>query len=414
MAQKWFCLFRPRFPYSSIFFLCTAMVAAWSCSTSSTATDLTFSPSPASGDTTSPQEIPDAPRVFQITKNIPLIIPHDAGIMIWDITRIPDREKTRIEFPHLVRFKGYWYSSFREGEIHGNHISGRGRVIRSTDGVHWETAALFESANGDVRDPRLSVTSDRKLMLNSSIKFIEEAAPYRTIDGQIVQRQSVTWLSDDGETWSDPYACPTGINTWRWDVAWHGDYGYSIGYSGKDANGTLYRTKDGKSWTALKKDLFPGGHGNEAALTFGHDGTAYVLLRAGLDARVALGFSRPPYDQDWQWQELNAYWDGPVNRQPVRDIPGFERDLGGPEITTLADGRLLGAGRVRGAIRIAVFLIDPENAVLTRVAGVENGSSYPGIIEHNGDIWLSYIGHVSGEGPIYLSRIRLPDRDRMD
>ncbi len=344
-----------------------------------------------------------------VPENKPLIIPHDVGIRIWDITRIKDRDQTRIEFPHLARFNGYWYSSFREGEIHGNHISGRGRIIRSSDGIHWESIALFESETGDVRDPRLSVTADGMLMLNASIRYIEDVAPFQTVNGQTIQRQSVTWLSADGENWSKPFTCPTGINTWRWDVAWHENFGYSIGYSGKDPDGTLYRTRDGKTWVPLKENMFPGGHGNEAALSFGHDGTAYVLLRAGLDARAALGVSRPPYDRDWQWHELDAYWNGPEDRQPVKTINGFERDLGGPIIITLSDGRLLGAGRVRGTVRVALFLIDPEEALLTRIVGVDNGSSYPGVVEYDDEIWLSYIGHVSGSGPMYFSRLRIPD-----
>ena len=362
-----------------------------------------------SADNNAMQKKENGLPISVVPKDKPLIIPYDAGTRIWDVGRIPDRENTRIEFPHLVRFKGHFYCSFREGEVHGNHISGRGRVIRSADGITWETVALFESETGDVRDPRLSVTSDGNMMVNSSIRFIEDVAPYQIIDGQTVQRQSVTWLSADGKNWSGPHACHTGINTWRWDVAWHDGFGYSIGYSGKDPDGTLYRTRYGKTWETLKENLFPGGYGNEGALTFGHDGILYVLLRSGLSAHVSLGVSRPPYDRNWNWRELDAYWDGPVNRQPARDVTGGA-DLGGPNIITLEDGRLIGAGRVRGEARANYFLIDPREAVLTRIAGVLNGSSYPGVIEHDGDIWFSYIGG-GGAGPIYIKRIRLLWRD---
>lgn len=338
----------------------------------------------------------------------PLIIPYDDGTKIWDITRIPDREQTRIEFPHLARFQNFWYSSFREGEIHGNHISGRARIIRSKDGVQWETVALFESETGDVRDPRLSITADGMLMLNASIKFMEDVAPYETAGDEIIQRQSVTWLSPDGVNWSDYHACPTGINTWRWDVAWFENSGYSIGYSGNDPNGTLYRTSDGKSWEIVQENLFPGGYGNEAALTFRENGTLFVLLRAGLNAKAALGSSRPPYNR-WEWSELDAYWDGPENRQPVKTIPVFERDLGGPNIITLDNGQLLGAGRVRGEARIALFFIDPDKAEITRIIGIDQGSSYPGLVTLENDLWLTYIGSITGEGPVYFMRLKLAD-----
>ena len=80
--------------------------------------------------------------------------------------RISDRKKTRLEFPDLIRFRGHWRCSFREGEIHENHPSVRGRVIRSADAEERQSVALMERGGGDVRDPRLSATADARLMLN--------------------------------------------------------------------------------------------------------------------------------------------------------------------------------------------------------------------------------------------------------
>lgn len=56
------------------------------------------------------------------------------GRVIWDLSRVPDREKTNLEFPYLIRFKDRWFCSFREGDRHGNDPSGRARVITSKDG----------------------------------------------------------------------------------------------------------------------------------------------------------------------------------------------------------------------------------------------------------------------------------------
>ena len=47
------------------------------------------------------------------------------GTRIWRISKpwnpsptIPDPNKIRLEFAHLIRFKGAWYCVFREGLIH--------------------------------------------------------------------------------------------------------------------------------------------------------------------------------------------------------------------------------------------------------------------------------------------------------
>ncbi|MCX7667268.1 MAG: hypothetical protein N2112_17190, partial [Gemmataceae bacterium] len=67
-------------------------------------------------------------------------------------------------FTDLVRFQGRWFCVFREGK---NHVSPDGalRVLTSTDGVSWESAALITSKNSDLRDAKITVTPDGQLML---------------------------------------------------------------------------------------------------------------------------------------------------------------------------------------------------------------------------------------------------------
>ncbi|MFO7908273.1 MAG: hypothetical protein R6U98_36885 [Pirellulaceae bacterium] len=326
-----------------------------------------------------------------------------AGDVIWDLSRVPDREETRLEFPDLIRFQGDWYCSFREGEIHGNHPTGRGRVIRSSDGVEWQTAALMEWDGGDVRDPRLSVTADGHLMLNSSIYFTSRGGrgtPTNQSEAEGVARQSVTWLSADGETWTSAYACPTGVNAWRWDIKWNGGMGYSVGYAGKDAKGTLYRTRDGKIWRALLSDFFPEGRGNEAAFAFADDNTACCLLRGG-PHKAMIGVGTPPDYQEWQWKGAMLDWQGNGELQPVDDV--WRGSVGGPKIICLKDGRFLGIGRLDG--RVTLFWLDPETAVLTKFVEVA-GTSYPGLVEHEGQLWVTY--GVGGASSIQLVKVPVP------
>jgi len=338
--------------------------------------------------------------------------------VIWDLSRIPDREKTRIEFPNLIRFKGAWYCSFREGEIHGNHPSGRGRVIRSVDGEAWESVALMEWDCGDVRDPRLSITAEGMLMLHTSVYFVSrqprpnggyyqlKSAGTASDDLEMnVNRQSVTWLSPDGLRWGTANACPTGVNTWRWDVAWHNGMGYGVGYAGKDGKGTLYRTRDGRSWRVLKEEFFPDGKGNEASLAFGPDDTAYCLLRGGRSPAM-IGIGKPPYYQEWEWKDPSVAAQAGAAPRPVGEV--FGSQLGGPKLLCLSDGRLLGAGRVSG--RVTLFWVDPQKDLLTKFVDID-GTSYPGLGEHEGMIWVTYINtNWSKEGwQVRLAKVKLPN-----
>src|SRR5438309_10009047 len=67
-------------------------------------------------------------------------------------------------FTDLVRFQGRWYCVFREGK---GHVSPDGalRVLTSAEGDKWESAALMTSPTSDLRDAKIAITPDGRLML---------------------------------------------------------------------------------------------------------------------------------------------------------------------------------------------------------------------------------------------------------
>src|SRR5262245_48944206 len=67
-------------------------------------------------------------------------------------------------FTDLIRFQDQWFCTFRESEA---HVGGDGkiRVLVSKDGDRWESAALLREAGVDLRDPKLSIAPDQRLML---------------------------------------------------------------------------------------------------------------------------------------------------------------------------------------------------------------------------------------------------------
>lgn len=381
-----------------------------------TATQRTFTACAAALLLTSSAALHAADSPLPATAKVETVVPRK----IWDVSRITDLKPSRVELTDLCRFQGHWYCGFREGEIHMNHPSGRARVIRSTDGRQWESVALFRWDGADVREPRFSITAEGRLMANTSLAFVspkpDSSGKHSLItqgalgpdghslanpDGDLeasVSRQSVTWLTSDGLAWSEANACPTGVNTWRWDVSWHRGMGYSVGYSGKDMAGTLYRTRDGKSWRPLLDRFFPEGLGNEASIAFTADDSACCLLRDGPGSKM-LGIGKPPYYLQWMWKDTRADWEGDGRLKPAKEVI---RSLGGPKLKRLSDGRLLGVARCGG---ISLFWVDPQNAILTRFAIVQ-GSTYGGFVEHDGALWVS-CGDSTASG-IYLAEVKLP------
>src|SRR6056297_2257570 len=134
---------------------------------------------------------------------------------IWD-------EAPHSAFTDLIRFDGRWLCTFREGQ---GHVSPDGaiRVIVSEDGESWESLARLTSDSADLRDPKLCVTPDGRLMLNAA------AALHQPVEG--ARHQTMAWFSDDGSTWEGPH--PIGdLGCWLWRVSWS-DEGvpYSVGYT---------------------------------------------------------------------------------------------------------------------------------------------------------------------------------------
>jgi len=94
-----------------------------------------------------------------------------------------------------VRFADRWWCTFREAEDHGPSI-GTVRVICSDDGHAWESAAVLAEQEIDLRDPKLSITSDGRLMLVAG-GSLYAGTEYGTRAPRIV-------FSDDGYTWTTP------------------------------------------------------------------------------------------------------------------------------------------------------------------------------------------------------------------
>ena len=67
-------------------------------------------------------------------------------------------------FTDLIRFRDRWWCVFREAQAH-DAPGGILRVLKSETGGSWESAATVRERGIDLRDPKLSVTPDGRLML---------------------------------------------------------------------------------------------------------------------------------------------------------------------------------------------------------------------------------------------------------
>ena len=85
--------------------------------------------------------------------------------------------------PILVRFKDTWFCTFREGESHVSY-DGSIRVISSSDGENWSsTAHIRGRPEQDLRDPKLVVAPDGRLMLLGLDRRLQEGIVANSFPG---------------------------------------------------------------------------------------------------------------------------------------------------------------------------------------------------------------------------------------
>jgi len=307
------------------------------------------------------------------------------------LERLWDRAEHQA-FTDICRFRGRLYVVFREGESHVHGRDGVTRILSSDDGIDWRATWLIEEEGVDLRDPKLSVTPDGRLMVLMGGSVYAD----RTLTGR---RPKVAFSDPEGLTFTasmdvrvDPAIA--GPNDWLWRVTWRAELGYGVIYQVRDDEWHVHLvvTRDGRFYRHVATfDL--DGHPNETSLRFREDGTMIALVRREAGDRLAvIGKAAAPYT-DWSWSRL-----------PV--------PLGGPNFVVLSGGVLLAAGREYAPDRAHTLIarMDPSGGWVPLLRLPSNGdTSYPGMLVEGDRLWLSYYSGHEGKTAIYLARLRLPN-----
>ena len=307
--------------------------------------------------------------------------------MLVDVRKIWDAAPHNA-FTDLIRLGDRWLCTFREAAGHMSS-DGKVRVIASARGEDWSSLALLETPSSlpDLRDPKITAMPDGRLMLTA-------AAARR--EGQTTELRMYTWFSSDGATWSAPVEVGEK-NIWLWRPTWHRGRAYSVGYHiARQWFVRLYASEDGRSLETVVPRLFEESFPNEASLVFRADESCCCLLRRDGAVRTAqFGTAAPPYTE-WTWRDLG-------------------RRIGGPDAICLPDGRLLAAGRLYEGetdddARTALWWLDPQGPALEEFLRLPSGgdTSYPGLVLHDGLLWVSYYASHEGKTSIYLAKVKLP------
>jgi hypothetical protein len=308
------------------------------------------------------------------------------AVRLANVTRIWDRGAHNA-FTDLIRWRGQWFCTFREGD---DHVGGDGhiRVLTSPDGAQWTPAAFIGERAVDLRDPKLSVTPDDRLMI---------VAGGSVYDGEhCVSRQPRVTFSADGRSWSPPQRI-LAEGDWLWRVTWHEGRAYGVSYKSMAPEWvtTLMVSQDGLAFDEITTFEVPG-FPNETTIRVTSSGEMVALVRREAGNRLAwAGRSQPPYTR-WQWRET-------------------QHRIGGPNFIQLPNGELWAAGRSHGSaqsgvphITTAIGRLTAHGAYhpeLTLPSGGDTG--YPGLVWFGDALWISYYSSHEGKASVYIALVKI-------
>lgn len=318
---------------------------------------------------------------------------HSSALKLLSVKKIWDKGEHNA-FTDLIRFGNRWFCIFREGK---GHADGEGtlRVLTSTDGEAWESAALIELPGRDLRDAKLSIAPGNRLML-----VCGAADPSRNPQSEFYSFVSFT---KDGKQWSKLESVEGfDAHTWLWRVIWHKGTAHGAAYSWDVTSppnrrrmvAVIVKSRDGIHYEKLSQN-FEGM--NEAAMFFDDKDTLTVVFRSvDSEPNATIAQARAPF-ANWTTKQLKP--------------EAWSNRIGGPAILKLKDGRLILGGRLyRDRERkTGVGMLDLASGKMTDIVVLPSGgdNSYPGFVWHDGKLWMSYYSSHEGKTSIYLAKIEV-------
>lgn len=299
-------------------------------------------------------------------------------------------------FTDITYFKNKLYVVFREGDGHipnkDNTGNGKIRILSSVDGEFWEPAALIELDGIDLRDPKISVTPKKKLMI--------------VMGGSVYDKQELKSISSyvsmsntNGEKFSVPEQIELDERIksdfdWLWRVTWYAKTGYGVVYQSNvdgekgKSKAWLVKTTKGTEYE-LVKELEIEGNPNEATIGFLSGAEMVIIARRGGDDQLGMmGTSKAPYT-DWSWEKLDF-------------------KLGGPDFEVIPINKILIGTRVYSEDGpYTALLLGKKGEPFKEVMRLPSGgdTSYPGMFSIAGYVWFTYYSSHEGKASIYYTRI---------
>lgn len=284
-------------------------------------------------------------------------------------------------FTSLVYYKGYYYCAFRDANKHVDSYGedcGVIRIIKSRDARDWTEFLVFEEPRYDLRDPKLIITPNHRLMLlTEKVLYKNGKATIRNTCTSIIRKNGKhTPLSPIGFK-------PDQDWNWLWNLEWVNNVAYGFMYI---PHFYFVKSENGHDFI-IKDKLNLHDRPTESSVAKINKTTLLGVVRG--DTKVMLG----EYDlihEKWEWK------DGRYK-------------IGCPKIIKVKNEVYIVGRSYDKGLKTTIFRYNQEEKDVERLLDIDGSKdfSYPGAVYRKGKLYVTYYLGDGYHSDIHLSIIKL-------
>ena len=281
----------------------------------------------------------------------------------------------------LLFWNNHFYLIYQHSKTHFFDGDSKLIIMRSEDCKNWEMISEIKYERLEFRDPKL-------LVINKTL-FL-----YALKNSEYNPEPSQTFyaVSEDGSSWSNFKEIePKGYLFWKPktldSLTW-----FNTAYWHEHGKSVLLKSNDGINWETVST-IYEGETNDETALEIFSDGKIIITARLEADpawhsgsknASTLIAYSYPPYTEWIKTKSYLARLDGPALINVNDTIVAAGRfDPEGRE-------NWFGISSVFGRKRTAIYLVEDNKLTLLTELPSCGDTSYPGIVEKDGNLYISY------------------------
>lgn len=285
-------------------------------------------------------------------------------------------------FTSLIKHDGFFYCAFREANMHAD-LSGTNTggivVLKSKDGDNWEKFCVAHIDGFDLRDPQLFTNSDKHLFL------LVEKVKY--VNGEAIVREScyIDLMGDPELITVTPIRFENNISwNWLWNISILNDTIYGFTYAPYFA---LYKSVDGKQYKHVSTPNLCDQPTESAIIDLSKDTFLAVVRQSEF---AAIGKSHDN-GRSWAWKQSS-------------------HRLGCPKMIHYKSSVILVARNTDEQPHTSIYLYNNEKEDFDVICDLPDSGdcSYPGIVENNGYLYISYYQSKNNmHSDIYLAKLKV-------